>query len=158
METDASTLGIGAVLVQKQQDGYVHPVAYASRTLNLHEHNYAITELETLALVWALKQFRPYILGHHCTVFTDHSACSSLLKSPNPSAKLARWAMSIQDLDLDIKYRSGKTNVNADALSRNHSKPDSSNEKQQALCQEVLSQYPDNVKLDHLTDAMKLLS
>ena len=55
VETDASILGIGAVLAQKQQDGHVHPVAYASRTLNPHEQNYAITELETLALVWALK-------------------------------------------------------------------------------------------------------
>ena len=54
VETDASSLGIGAVLAQKQQDGYVHPVAYASRTLNPHERNYTITELETLALVWAL--------------------------------------------------------------------------------------------------------
>ena len=155
VETDASSLGIGAVLAQKQQDGYVHPVAYASRTLNPHERNYAITELETLALVWALKQFRPYILGHHCTVFTDHSACSSLLNSPNPSAKLARWAMSIQDLDLDIKYRSGKANVNADALSRNHSESDSSSEKQEALCHEVSSHSSDRDNLDHLTNAMQ---
>ena len=155
VETDASILGIGAVLAQKQQDGHVHPVAYASRTLNPHEQNYAITELETLALVWALKQFRPYILGHHCTVFTDHSACSSLLKSPHPSAKLARWAMSIQDLDLDIKYRSGKSNVNADALSRNHSESDSSREKQEALCREVSTSSSDDAKLDHLTDAME---
>ena len=132
---------------------YVHPVAYASRTLNPHECHYAITELETLALVWTLKQFHPNILGHHCTVFTDHSACLSLLKSPNPSAKLARQAF--QDLNLDIKYRSGKANVNADALSCNHSKPDSSNEKQQALYQEVSSYFPDNAKLDHLTDAIK---
>jgi hypothetical protein len=51
VETDESILGIGAVLAQKQNDGYVHPVAYALRTLNPHERNYAITELETLALV-----------------------------------------------------------------------------------------------------------
>ena len=69
VETDASVLGIGAVLAQKQQDGYVHPVAYASRTLNRHERNYAITELVTLALVWALRQFRLYILRYHCTVY-----------------------------------------------------------------------------------------
>lgn len=130
-------------------------MAYASRTLNPHEQNYAITELETLALVWALKHFCPYILGHHCTVFTDHSACLSLLNYPNPSAKLARWAMTIQDLDLHIKYRPGKTNANANTLSCNHSKSGSSDEKQETLCHEITSHSSDNANLDHLTNAMK---
>ena len=75
--------------------------------------------METLAVVWAAKHFRPYLLGHHCTAFTDHSACLALLNSPHPSAKLARWAMCIQELDLEIKYKPGKHNSNADALSRN---------------------------------------
>ena len=63
--------------------------------------------------------------------------------------------MSIQDLDLDIKYRSGKSNVNADALSRNHSESDSSSEKQEALCREVSTSSSDDAKLDHLTDVME---
>ena len=63
--------------------------------------------------------------------------------------------MGIQDLDLDIEYRSSKTNVNADALSRNHWKSDSSNENQQAMCHEVSSLSRDNTNLDHLTNAMK---
>ena len=88
LETDASSVCLGALLAQKQDDGQFHPVAYASQTLNPSEKNSGITEMETLAVVWAAKQFRPYLLGHHCTVFTDHSACSSLLKSPHPSAKL----------------------------------------------------------------------
>ena len=119
LETDASVSGLGAVLGQRQQDGLVHPIAYASRCLQSHECNYAITELETLAVVWAVKQFRAYLLGHKCVVYTDHSACTSLLSTPNPSAKLARWAMIIQELNLEIKHRSGKSNSNADALSRN---------------------------------------
>ena len=119
LETDASGEGLGAVLAQKQADGLIHPVAYASRSLNPHEKSYAISELETLALVWAVKQFRAYILGHKCTVLTDHSACTSLLNTPHPSAKLARWAMIIQEMDLHIQHRPGKSNANADALSRN---------------------------------------
>ena len=119
IETDASTVGLGAVLAQKQPDGTVHPIAYASRSLRPAERNYGISELETLGLVWAVKHFRPYILGYPCTVYTDRAACLSLLSSHNPSTKLARWALTIQEMNLTIKHRSGKKNANADALSRN---------------------------------------
>ena len=117
LETDASYVGLGAVLSQ-QQDGKAHPIAYASRSLNVHEKKYGVTELETLGLVWAVRYFRPYLLGHKTTVFTDHSACLSLLNHPRPSGKLARWALTIQEMDLLIKHRPGKSNTNADALSR----------------------------------------
>ena len=75
LKTDASIHGLGAVLTQKQEDGKsVHPIAYASRSLNCHERNYGITELETLGLVWAARLFRPYLLGTSvkCIVYTDH--------------------------------------------------------------------------------------
>lgn len=119
LETDASLQGLGAVLGQRQSDSHVHPIAYASRSLQPHESNYDITELETLAVVWAVKTFRPYILGHHCVLLTDHSACTSLLNAAHSSAKLARWAMAIQEHDLEIRHRSGRSNASADALSRN---------------------------------------
>ena len=119
VETDASARGLGAVLAQQQADGQVHPIAFASRSLTVPERNYAITELETLGLVWALKIFRAYLLGHRCIIFTDHAACTSLLTNQHPSPKLARWSMTIQELDLDIRHRSGKSNLVADALSRN---------------------------------------
>ena len=119
LETDASGLGLGAVLSQQQDDGFIHPIAYASRSLNSHEQNYCISELETLGLVWAVRYFRPYLLGHHTIVYTDHSACLSLLNTPRPSGKLARWAMTVQEMNLTLKHRSGKQNANADVLSRN---------------------------------------
>ena len=119
LETDASTKCLGAVLAQQQSDSKVHPIAFASRALNPSEKNYAITELESLGLTWAAKLFRPHILGHRCVVFTDHAACMSLLGAKNPSSKLVSWAMTIQELDLDIRHRSGKSNRVADALSRN---------------------------------------
>ena len=118
LETDASGVGLGAVLSQQQSDGRYHPIAYASRSLQPSEKNYAISELETLAIVWAVKYFRPYLLGYPCTVLTDHAACVSLLNTPRPSSKLARWAMTLQEMDLSIKHRSGHTNASADALSR----------------------------------------
>ena len=119
LETDASGVGLGAILSQEQEDGTIHPVAYASRSLDKHERNYGISELETLGLVWAVRYFRPYILGHPCTVYTDHVACLSILNTEKPSGKLARWALTIQEMDLTIKHKPGKANSNADALSRN---------------------------------------
>lgn len=56
LETDANSLGLGAILSHSQ----THPIAYASRTLDPHEKNYGISELEILGLVWAVKYFRPY--------------------------------------------------------------------------------------------------
>ena len=119
LETDASYVRLGAVLSQLQDDKRLHPIAYASRSLDPHEKNYGVTELETLAIVWAIRHFRAYLLGHRTTVFTDHTACMSLLNHPRPLGKLARWALTVQELDLVIKYRAGKSNSNADALSRN---------------------------------------
>jgi len=118
LETDASIQGLGAVLAQRQADGTVRPVSYASRSLQNHEKNYGITELEGLAAVWAIKHFRPYLYGHHTDLYTDHEALKSLLNTPQPSGKLARWGMAIQEMDVSILHRAGRTNMNADALSR----------------------------------------
>ena len=106
------------MLAQRQSDNTVRSIAYASRSLQPHESNYGITKLEGLGVVWAVKHFRPYLYGQTCTVYTDHEALKPLLKKPQPSGKLARWGMAIQELDLEIRHRSGKHNANADALSR----------------------------------------
>ena len=116
LETDASGC-LGADLAQEQEDGSIQPIGYASRTLQPHERNYGITELEGLGVVWATKHFRPYLYGHHCEVYTDHEALKSLLNTPQPSGKLARWGMALQELDLTILHRARKHNTNADALS-----------------------------------------
>lgn len=83
-----------------------------------HEKNYGISEMEALAVVWAVKHFCSYLYGHHCDVYTDHSALKALLNTPHPSGKLACWGMAIQELDLTILHHAGKHNSSADALSR----------------------------------------
>jgi len=115
--TDASGKGLGAVLEQ-QQKGVSHPVAFASRTLSKHEQQYGITELETLAVVWGLRHFRAYLYGHRVTVITDHAPVKALLNTRHPSGKLACWAESVAELDVEILYRPGRKHSNADALSR----------------------------------------
>ena len=66
LETDASGSGLGVVLAQKQENGLVAPIAFASRTLQKYEQHYGVTELEALEVVWATKHFRPYLYGHVC--------------------------------------------------------------------------------------------
>ena len=74
LETDASKLELGAVLSQKQTDGQYHPIAYASCSLTIHEHNYHSTKLEFLALTWAIvKQFQEYLLWKPFVVKTNNS-------------------------------------------------------------------------------------
>lgn len=118
LETDASGAGLGAVLSQCQDDKTIRPIAFASWTLQPHERRYGISELEALGVVWAVRHFRHYLYGFPCTVYTDHEALKSLLNTPHPSGKLARWGMAIQELNLKIEYRPGKSNAKADALSR----------------------------------------
>ena len=96
LETDA-WIGLGAVLAQRQDDGSTRPIAYASRTLQPHEKKYGATEMEGLGVVWGVKHFRPYLYEHTCELYRDHAALTSLLNTPQPSGKLARWGMAIQE-------------------------------------------------------------
>ena len=73
LEANAIVKGLGAVLSQHQSHYRLHPVAYTSRSLSAPEKNY-ITELETLAVVWAIQNYHAYLYGHEVTVVTDHSA------------------------------------------------------------------------------------
>ena len=121
LETDASIHGLGGVLSQRQSDTQFHPVAYASRALLQAERNYAITELETLAVVWAVSHFRHLLYGNTVKIYTDHTSVKAVLESPNPSAKHARWWTRVFGCgvkDIQICYRAGRENQRADALSR----------------------------------------
>ena len=117
LQCDASDFGLGCVLSQ-ETDGKERPVAYASRTLNSAERNYSATEKECLAIVYALKHFRPYVYGRQFIVKTDHKSLEYVLKHKDPSSKLIRWALLLGEHDMKIQYRPGRANGNADGLSR----------------------------------------
>ena len=112
LSTDASAIGIGVVL---EQSGHV--VAYASRTLSASERNYSVIQRECLAIVFALKQFRHYMLGCTFKLVTDHAPLQ-WLSSQKMEGLLARWALATQEFDFTITYRKGVEHGNADALSR----------------------------------------
>jgi hypothetical protein len=118
--TDASVQGLGAILTQKDSEGHEHPIIYSSRSLHGSEVNYGISKLELLAVVWAVKLYRPYLHGSPftVTVISDHSALNGLLKTKQPSGILARWIEILSEYDYTIVYRPGRVNESADFLSR----------------------------------------
>ena len=132
-----SIQGLGAILSQLQASGDIHPVAYASRALSATEKRYAITELETLAVVWAVSHFHAYLYGNDVTIYADHSAVKAVLETPTPSAKHARWWSRVYGSgvrNIQIVYKPGKENLNADALSRNpHGSPAGEQEEIQVV-------------------------
>lgn len=121
IETDGSKVGIAAVLEQmNEQNGKLQPVAFASRTLRGSEVRYGATDLEMLAVVFALKHYRTYIYGQPVTVITDHQPLAAMLRKDEELAsdRQMRWKAFILGHDIEIIYRQGKKNLVCDALSR----------------------------------------
>ncbi len=102
--TDASALGIGAVLMQSFEGQCPRVIAYASRVLNSAESKYSVTHLEALAVVWTLKHFRDIIFGYPITVYTDHTAATQLFSGKNLTGRLARCYFTVMHFEPVIKY------------------------------------------------------
>ena len=117
LDTDASNVGIGAVLSQVHY-GDERVIAYYSRALSKPQRNYCTTRRKLLAVVRAIENFHPYLYGRKFTVRTDHASLQWLLSFKNLEGQLARWLQKLQSYDFCIAYRAGKIHQNADALSR----------------------------------------
>ena len=117
MTTDASNYGISAILSQGKI-GRDRPIAYASRMLRGAEKTYPTYEKEALAVIFGVKHFRQYLYNSKFTILTDHQALI-YFKTADCNARVMRWRFYLSDYQYEIIYRSGKRQVNADALSRN---------------------------------------
>ena len=110
MYCDASWQGLGCVLMQNEK-----VIAYASRQLKKHEHNYPTHDLELAAVVFSLRIWRHYLYGVPCRIFTDHKSFQCLFTQKELNMKHRRWIELIKDYECTIEYHPGKANVVADA-------------------------------------------
>lgn len=117
LTVDASKNAVGAVLTQ-EYNGMDLPISYASRSFTKGELNKSTIEKELAAIHFAIKHFRPYIYGTHFTIKSDHRPLSYLFSMKDPSSKLTRMRLEIEEYNFTVEYIKGKLNVVADALSR----------------------------------------
>lgn len=118
LHCDASSIGFGAVLLQKKEDTKFHPIFYFSKRTTEAESKYHSFELETLAIIYALKRFRIYLQGRKFKIVTDCNSLTMTLNRRDLNPRIARWALELQNYDYDLEHRSGKRMQHVDALSR----------------------------------------
>lgn len=120
LHTDASRLGLGAILLQRGgEDNQLHPVYYASWKTIGAEERYSSFELEVLAVIKALRKFRVYLLGIPFRIITDCKAFVQTVSKKDACPKVAHWALQLEEFDYSVEHRSGTLMRHADALSRN---------------------------------------
>ena len=117
LDTDASGVGVGAVLEQ-EIDGVRKPIGYFSKHLSAAQRRYSALERELLAIVLAIEHFHHLVFGHELTVFSDHQPLSWVAGAKKLNSRIARWLIRLNVYQFRIVYRKGKLNGNADALSR----------------------------------------
>lgn len=117
--TDSSEKGIGAVLEQIYPSGEIKPLYFYSKKLNPTQSKYSATVLEFYAIYCALQFFRAFLIGKKkFFIYTDHKPLLGFLSNKNPSAKILRWKLALEEFNYEIRYVRGIMNPVADHLSR----------------------------------------
>lgn len=117
LRTDASDKSIGAVLLQ-EDNGNLHPVSYASRTLSPRETKYSTVERECLALIWAVRKYHLFLCGRKFVLQTDHQPLQYIQTAKHLNSRVLRWSLFLQEYSFTVQYIKGSDNVGADFLSR----------------------------------------
>ena len=117
VRTDASSTGIGAVLLQEKQ-GILYPISFVSRKLMDREQRYSTIERECLAIVWSIKKLDRYLWGKSFTLETDHKPLTYLSSSTFRNSRIMRWSLCLQEFKFEVRPISGPKNIWADLLSR----------------------------------------
>lgn len=107
LHCDASTHGFGAVLLQRQTDKQMHPIFYFSKRTTEAENKYHSFELETLAIIYALRRFRIYLERISFNIVTDCSAVTQTLEKKDINNRIAKWSLQLQNFDYCIVHRPG---------------------------------------------------
>lgn len=118
LHTDASSHGFGAILLQKQDDGKLHPISFYSRRSTGAESRYHSFELETLAIIYALRRFRVYLEHRPFKIVTDCNSLAQTLVRKSINPRIARWALELENYNYTIVHRVGSSMGHVDALSR----------------------------------------
>jgi hypothetical protein len=111
LETDASAFASGAVLMQKDDNGLLHPCGYLSRTFSPTKQRYQIYDRELLALIRALVEWKVYLEGapHSVTVFTDHDNLQYFRSGQQTlNKRQARWSLFLSQFPLKLVHKPGK--------------------------------------------------
>ncbi|XP_075074629.1 uncharacterized protein LOC142162204 [Nicotiana tabacum] len=115
IETDACGVGIGTMLMQAR-----HPLAYMSKALSPKHLQLSVYEKEILAIVTAIDKWRPYLIGRHFVIKTDHQSLEYLLEQRISIPSQQKWLTKLMGYDYTILYIKGKDNISTYALSRCH--------------------------------------
>jgi len=118
LHTDASSVAIAAILLQKAESGGLAPIAYFSRVNNSAESKYHSFELEMLAVVKAIERFHIYLYGQEFTIITDCHALVHAVNKANINPRIARWILKLQNYHFKIVHHKGEKMAHVDALSR----------------------------------------
>ena len=115
--TDSSGYAVGAVLTQ-EFDGIERPIQYISKQLSEGQQKWPTIEREAYAIVYAVGKLRHFLYGSKFTIYSDHKPLKTLFTSEMKNCRIQRWAIMLEEYGADIEYKSGKTNIQADMLSR----------------------------------------
>lgn len=120
VEADASDFATGAVLSQQNPDGKWHPVAYHSKSLSEPERNYEIYDKELLAIILALEELRPYLMGarHTFEIWSDHQNLTYFREAKKLNCRQARWFTQMQEYDFTLHHMPGQIMGRPDTISR----------------------------------------